>query len=47
LAEKVPDLKMVIVHFAKPPIKEKQMGTWADEFAAAHSIQMFILKFPA
>ncbi len=22
-------------HFAKPPIKEKQMGAWADEFAAA------------
>lgn len=35
LAEKVPDLRMVIDHFAKPPIKEKQMGAWAEQFAAA------------
>lgn len=35
LAEKVPNLKMVIDHFAKPPIKEKQMGEWAKQFAAA------------
>jgi L-fuconolactonase len=35
LAEKVPDLKMVIDHFAKPPIKDKQMGVWAEQFARA------------
>lgn len=35
LAEKVPNLNMVIDHFAKPPIKEKQMGEWADQFAVA------------
>lgn len=35
LAEKVPYLRMVIDHFAKPPIKEKQMGLWAEQFAAA------------
>ncbi|MEC0266770.1 amidohydrolase family protein [Paenibacillus anseongense] len=35
LAEQIPDLRMVIDHFAKPPIKEKQMGAWADQFAAA------------
>ncbi|MCY9659985.1 amidohydrolase family protein [Paenibacillus chondroitinus] len=35
LAEKIPDLRMVIDHFAKPPIKEKQMGAWAEQFAAA------------
>ncbi|WP_156411119.1 amidohydrolase family protein [Paenibacillus sp. Soil787] len=30
LAEKVPDLRIVIDHFAIPPIKEKQMGAWAE-----------------
>lgn len=35
LAEQIPDLRMVIDHFAKPPIKEKQMGAWAEQFAAA------------
>ncbi|MBC7812943.1 MAG: amidohydrolase family protein [Burkholderiales bacterium] len=35
LAERVPDLKMVIDHLAKPPIKDKQMGAWADQMRAA------------
>ena len=35
LAEKVPNLTLIIDHLAKPPIKDKQMGTWADQFAAA------------
>jgi L-fuconolactonase len=35
LAENVPHLKIVIDHFAKPPIKEKAMGDWAMQFAAA------------
>lgn len=35
LAEKVPDLKIVIDHFAKPPIKERKMGEWAEQFAVA------------
>lgn len=35
LAEKVPNLTLIIDHLAKPPIKGKQMGAWADQFAAA------------
>ncbi len=35
LAEKLPNLKMVIDHLAKPPIKDKVMGEWADQLAAA------------
>jgi L-fuconolactonase len=35
LAEKVPELRMVIDHLAKPPIKDKQMGEWAEQFARA------------
>jgi L-fuconolactonase len=35
LAEKLPDLTLVIDHLAKPPIKEKEMGDWAEQFAAA------------
>lgn len=35
LAEKVPKLKMVIDHLAKPPIKAKEMGEWAEQFARA------------
>jgi L-fuconolactonase len=30
LAEKIPNLKMVIDHLAKPPIKDKQMEPWAS-----------------
>ncbi len=33
LAEKVPELKMVIDHLAKPPIKDKAMGDWAEQLA--------------
>ena len=35
LAEKIPNLKYIINHLAKPPVKEKQMGPWADQMAAA------------
>ncbi|MFC5404113.1 amidohydrolase family protein [Cohnella soli] len=35
VAAKVPELRMVIDHFAKPPIKEKGMGAWAEQFAEA------------
>lgn len=35
LAEKVPNLKLVIDHLAKPPIRDKQMGEWAEQFARA------------
>jgi L-fuconolactonase len=34
-AEKVPDLKMVIDHLAKPPIKEKQWEPWASQLKVA------------
>lgn len=35
LAEKVPNLRMVIDHLAKPPIREKKMGEWAEQMARA------------
>ncbi len=35
LAEKIPNLNMVIDHLAKPPIKEKKMGEWAEQLAKA------------
>lgn len=35
LAEKLPDLTIVIDHLAKPPIKDKVMGEWAAQLAAA------------
>ena len=35
LAEKVPNLTLIIDHLAKPPIKDRQMGSWADQLAAA------------
>jgi L-fuconolactonase len=35
LAERIPNFKMVIDHLAKPPIKDKQMGEWAKQFAHA------------
>ncbi len=35
LAQKLPDLNIVIDHLAKPPIKDKVMGEWAEQFAAA------------
>ncbi|GGD72085.1 amidohydrolase family protein [Paenibacillus nasutitermitis] len=35
LAEKVPDLRMVIDHLAKPRIKERQMEPWAGQLKAA------------
>jgi L-fuconolactonase len=35
LAEKVPNLTLIIDHLAKPPIKDKQMGAWADQMTVA------------
>src|SRR6185436_11663085 len=35
LAEKVPGLTLIIDHLAYPPIKTKEMGAWAEQFAAA------------
>ncbi|NDJ61330.1 MAG: amidohydrolase family protein [Chloroflexi bacterium] len=35
LAERVPELRMVIDHLAKPPIADQVMGDWADQFKAA------------
>lgn len=35
LAAQVPDLKMVICHLAKPPIKERMMSPWSDQLKAA------------
>ncbi len=35
LAEKLPGLTLVIDHLAKPPIKDKVMGEWAEQMAAA------------
>jgi L-fuconolactonase len=35
LSERVPTLKMVIDHLAKPPIKDKQMSPWSDQMKAA------------
>lgn len=35
LAEEIPHLRIVIDHLGKPPIKDKQMGDWADQFSRA------------
>lgn len=35
LAENIPNLTLVIDHLAKPPIKDRQMGAWAEQLAAA------------
>jgi L-fucono-1,5-lactonase len=35
LSEKIPDLKMVIDHLAKPPIRARQMSPWSDQLKAA------------
>ncbi len=35
LAEQVPDLRMVIDHLAKPPIKDNGWEPWASQLAAA------------
>ncbi|MGO4269996.1 amidohydrolase [Paenibacillus sp. TAF58] len=37
LAEKVPNLKLVIDHLAKPPIKDGQMEPWASQMKKAAS----------
>jgi len=34
LAEKIPNLTLIIDHLAKPPIKDKQMGAWAEQMKA-------------
>lgn len=35
IAERVPELRMVIDHLAKPPIKERQWEPWSSSFARA------------
>ena len=35
LAEAVPNLTLIINHLAKPPIKDKKMGLWAEQLSAA------------
>jgi len=35
LARNAPDLTLIIDHLAKPPIRDRQMGAWADQLAAA------------
>src|SRR5581483_6330616 len=35
LAEQIPTLTLIIDHLAKPPIKDRQMGSWAEQFSAA------------
>ncbi|MBL8116803.1 MAG: amidohydrolase family protein [Anaerolineae bacterium] len=35
LSERVPELKMIIDHLAKPPIKDKGMSPWSDQLKAA------------
>ena len=35
LAERVPDITLVIDHLAKPPIASREMGVWADQLKAA------------
>ncbi|AFC30673.1 hypothetical protein PM3016_3864 [Paenibacillus mucilaginosus 3016] len=35
LAERIPELRMVIDHLAKPPIKDKGMEPWASQLAQA------------
>lgn len=35
LAEQIPNLTLIIDHLAKPPIKDKQMGAWAEQITAA------------
>jgi len=34
LAEKIPNLTLIIDHLAKPPIKAREMGAWADQIRA-------------
>lgn len=35
LADQVPGLPLIIDHLAKPPIRDRQMGAWAEQMAAA------------
>jgi L-fuconolactonase len=35
LSKRVPNLRMVIDHLGKPPIKDQQMGEWAQQLVAA------------
>jgi L-fucono-1,5-lactonase len=35
LCERIPNLRLVIDHLAKPPIKEKKMSPWTDQLKAA------------
>ena len=38
LAERIPDLRMVIDHIAKPPIAAQRFDGWAEDMAAAAAI---------
>jgi len=38
LAERIPDLRMVIDHIAKPPIAEQRMDGWAEQMETAAGI---------
>jgi L-fuconolactonase len=44
IAERVPDLRMVIDHIAKPPIAAQRMDTWAEDMEAAAKIPQLCCK---
>lgn len=44
IAERVPDLNMVIDHIAKPPIAEHRMDGWAEDIQAAAAIPQVYCK---
>jgi len=44
LAERLPDLRMVIDHIAKPPIAAQTMDGWAEDMAAAAQIPQLHCK---
>lgn len=44
LAAQLPDLKMVINHLAKPPIAQKQMQPWLDDFIACARFENVFCK---
>ncbi|SFS71797.1 amidohydrolase [Paenibacillus sp. BC26] len=44
LAKEVPNLRIVIDHLAKPPIKDKTMGEWAEQLARAAQFENIYAK---
>lgn len=44
IAERVPDLRMVIDHIAKPPIAAQRMDAWAEDMEAAAKIPQLCCK---